>query len=210
MNFAIATIGKTLSLVALLTLTVFNYFYYWFNFSEIVLIQLLVGVLYIFFSCAEYLNNSVKKALPVNRFSYFPTSFYMFKILKVGIFLMFGAMLLTTSSKISYLATICFIVSITELTLMAVLYLKKLCYVSFLANYIIIAGVKINKLFANQIKLTEYRHDIFHFVKKDNSVIQLNLDFVNDKEKFKEQVKEWLIANNVTLSQESKEKLLIK
>ncbi len=210
MNFAIATIGKTLSLVALLTLTVFNYFYYWFNFSEIVLIQLLVGVLYIFFSCAEYLNNSVKKALPVNRFSYFPTSFYMFKILKVGIFLMFGAMLLTTSSKISYLATICFIVSITELTLMAVLYLKKLCYVSFLANYIIIAGVKINKLFANQIKLTEFRHDIFHFVKKDNSVIQLNLDFVNDKEKFKEQVKEWLIANNVTLSQESKEKLLIK
>ncbi len=210
MNFAIATIGKTLSLVALLTLTVFNYFYYWFNFSEIVLIQLLVGVLYIFFSCAEYLNNSVKKALPVNRFSYFPTSFYMFKILKVGIFLMFGAMLLTTSSKISYLATICFIVSITELTLMAVLYFKKLCYVSFLANYIIIAGVKINKLFANQIKLTEYRHDIFHFVKKDNSVIQLNLDFVNDKEKFKEQVKEWLIANNVTLSQESKEKLLIK
>jgi hypothetical protein len=210
MNSAIATIGKTLSLVAILTLTILNYFYNWLNFSEIVLIQLFIGVLYIFFSCAEYINNSIKADIPVNRFAYFPTSFYMFKTLKVGIFFMFGAMLLTTSSKISYLATICFIVGATELIVMAVLHLKKLCYVSFLANYIIIAGVKVNKLFANQIKLTEFRHDIFHFVKKDNSVLQLNLDFVNDKQKFKEQIKNWLVTNNVSISQESKEKLLIK
>lgn len=207
MNSALANMGKTINLVAALIITFLNYFYGWFNFKTILLVQLLFGSLYIFFYCKEYLNASLKASLPVERISYFTASFYMFKILKAGIFLMFGGMLLTTKGKISYLAPICFIIAITELAVMWLMKRKQLCYISFFANYLVISGVKFKKLFCYQIKQTEFRHDIFHFVCSDNSVIQINLEFINEKEKFMKLMTDWIKKNKVNLSKESEAKL---
>lgn len=207
MNSALATVGKTVNLLTVLVITLLNYFYGWFNFKTILLIQLLFGSLYIFFYCREYLNASVKASLPVERISYFTASFYMFKILKAGVFLMFGGMLLTAGGRIIYLAPICFIISVTELVVMLLMKRKQLCYVSFFANYLIISGVKFNKLFCHQIKQTEYRHDIFHFVNNDNSVLQINIEYIEEKDKFMKLMMDWIKKNKVNISAESEAKL---
>lgn len=207
MNSALANVGKTINLLTVLSITLLNYFYGWFNFKTILLVQLLFGALYIFFYCREYLNASLKASLPVERISYFTASFYMFKILKAGVFLMFGAMLLTAGGRISYLAPICFIISITEIVVMLLMQRQKLCYVSFFANYLIISGVRFNKLFSHNVKLTEYRHDIFHFVTGDNSVLQINMEYIEEKDKFMKLMTDWIKRNKVNISAESEAKL---
>src|SRR3954470_20910575 len=77
MNSAIASIGKNLILVGIVVLSTLNFFYGWLNWKELLGIQCLVGLTYIFLSCYEYLNASYKASLPVQRYPYFTNQFFM-------------------------------------------------------------------------------------------------------------------------------------
>ena len=166
MNSAFASLGKNLILLAVVALSVINFFYSWFGFKELLGIQLISGLAYVFLSCYEVLNASFKASLPVLRFSYFTNSFVMFRILKIGVFFTFAVMLFSSHTRIQYLYPICVIIALTEGIIIYLKYKKQLCFVSIYANYILFVQTGLVKVFASQVALVEFRHDIFYFVTK--------------------------------------------
>jgi hypothetical protein len=171
-------------------------------------IQFLFGALYIFLSCYEILNASYKASLPVQRFSYFTFSLVAIRVLKASIFITFALMLYTSGSRAKYLYVICLIIAATELIVLLIKYKKDLCFVSIYANYLLFAESKLKKIFASEIAIIEFRHDIFYFVKKDKKTFQIKLMHIKEKDKFLYAINEWILRNNSPVSAESKEKIL--
>ncbi|MEO6303062.1 MAG: hypothetical protein ABIP51_07800 [Bacteroidia bacterium] len=208
MNSALASIGKNLLLVSIVILSALNFFYSWFNWSELLWIQLIFGLLYVFLSCYEVLNASYKAALPVQRFSYFTFSLVAIRVLKASIFVTFALMLYTSGSRAKYLYVICLIIALTELIVLLVKYKKNLCFISIYANYLLFAESKLKKIFASEIEIIEFRHEIFYFVKKDKKTFQIKLVHINEKEKFLVVINDWINRNKAPVSEESREKIL--
>jgi hypothetical protein len=207
MNSAIASIGKNLILVGIVFLSMLNFFYGWLNWKELFGIQSLVGLAYIFLSCYEYLNASYKASLPIQRFPYFTSKFIMFRALKTGVFFSFAILLYVSDSGIKYIYPICFIIATTEASILYLKYRNSLCFVNVYANYLLIVENKFTKLFASEIMIIEFRHDIFYFVKKNRKTVQINLDHIRDKENFVQSINNWINRNNVLVSAESRVKI---
>lgn len=207
MNSALASIGKNLLLIAIVVLSAFNFFNGWFNWSELLKIQLLFGLAYIFLSCYEVLNASYKASLPVQRFSYFTFSLVALRVLKASIFVTFAVMLYTSGSKAKYLYVICLIIALTELIVLFIKYNKRLCFISIYANYLLFAESRLKKVFASEIEIVEFRHDIFYFVKKDKKAFQIKLIHIADKATFLVAINDWINRNNTPVSKESREKI---
>ena len=60
MNSVIASLGKNLILIGILALTGYNFFYQGMDWKDVLAIQCLAGVAYVFLSCYEFLNASFK------------------------------------------------------------------------------------------------------------------------------------------------------
>ena len=207
MNSAIASLSKNLLLVGILVLSTLNYFYGWLNWKELIAVQSLVGLAYVFLSCYEYLNASYKASLPVQRFPYFSNSYLMFKVLKIGVFVAFAALLFLSSSSVKSLYPICLIIAGTEGAITYLKFKNSLCFVNIYANYLLFAEDKLSKLFASEILVVEFRHDIFYFVKKDQKSVQVKLEHIHNREEFIQSLQSWITRNNVPVSDESKGKL---
>ncbi len=207
MNSALASIGKNLLLIAIVILSASNFFYRWFNWSELLWIQLGFGLAYIFLSCYEILNASYKASIPVLRFSYFTFSLVALRVLKASIFVTFAIMLYTSGSRAKYLYVICLIIAVTELIILFIKYRRDLCFISVYANYLLFAESRLKKVFASEIGIIEFRHDIFYFVKKDKKTFQIKLVHIKEKEKFLLAITDWIIRNKANVGQESKEKI---
>jgi hypothetical protein len=207
MNSALAAIGKNIILLAVVTLSALNFFYGWLNWKELLGIQSLVGFAYIFLSCYEYLNTSYKAALPVQRYPYLTSRYVMMSALKISIFLAFAILMYTSGSRVKYIYPICLIIATTEAAILYLKYKNDLCFVNIYANYLLIAENRFTKLFASEIMIIEFRHEIFYFVKKNRKTIQIKLDHLRDKEHFIYSINEWINRNNVLVSAESKMKI---
>jgi hypothetical protein len=91
-----------------------------------------------------------------------------------------------------------------------ILYLKfknALCFVNIYANYLLLVQGKFSRLFASEIMIIEFRHDIFYFVKKNRKTVQIKLEHLRDREHFLFSINEWINRNNVLVSAESKMKI---
>jgi hypothetical protein len=207
MNSAIASVGKNLVLLGVLILSTFNFIFDWLNWKELLGIQVLAGFAYIFLSCYEHLNTTFKAALPVQRFRYFTNHFFMIRALKISVFAGFAMLLYFSGNKISYLYPICVIIATTEAVITYLKYNDALCFVNIYANYLLIVQEKFTKLFASEIMIIEFRHEIFYFVKKNRKTIEINLEFIHEKELFVQSINNWINRNNVLVSAESKIKI---
>jgi hypothetical protein len=207
MNSALAAIGKSIILIAIVFLSTFNFMYGWLNWRELLGVQSLVGLAYIFLSCYEYLNASYKAALPVQRYPYFTSKFIMFRALKIGVFVAFAALLFTSRSSLKYIYPICLLIAGTEGAILYLKYKKGLNFVNIYANYLLIVESKFTKLFASEILIIEFRHDIFYFVKKDRKTISIKLEHIRYKASFVQGIYTWINRNNILVSAESKEKI---
>jgi len=207
MNSAIASIGKNLILVAIVFLSTFNFVYGWLNWKELLGVQSLVGLAYIFLSCYEYLNASYKASLPVQRYAYFSSSFIMFRALKICVFIAFAALLFFSGSSVKYIYPICIIIAATESTILYLKYRKALCFVNIYANYLLIVESKFTKVFASEIMIIEFRHDIFYFVKKNRKTVSIKLEHIRQRENFVQGINDWINRNNILVSAESKVKI---
>ncbi len=207
MNSAIASIGKNLILVGVVTLSALNFFYGWLNWKELVGIQSLTALVYIFLSCYEYLNASYKANLPVQRYPYFTNNFFMFRVLKISLFTAFALLLFTSGSKVQYMFPICLLIAGTETIVTYLKYKRSLCFVNIYANYLLIVQSELKKVFASEIMIIEFRHDIFFFVKKNRKSVLINLEHIQNREHFIQKINEWINRNNVLVSAESKIKL---
>jgi hypothetical protein len=207
MNSALASIGKNLVLLAVVVLSTLNFFYGWLNWKELLGIQSLAGLAYVFLSCYEYLNTSYKASLPVQRFPYLTSKFVMLRALKISIFLAFALLLYTSGSRVKYIYPICLIIAATEAVILFLKYKNDLCFVNIYANYLLLVESRFTKLFASEIMIIEFRHDIFYFVKKNRKTVQIKLEHLRDREHFIYSINEWINRNNVLVSAESKMKI---
>lgn len=207
MNSALASIGKNVLLVAIVILSASNFFYSWFNWHELLWLQLFFGIAYIFLSCYEVLNASYKASLPVQRFSYFTFSLVAIRVLKAFIFITFALMLYTSGSRAKYLYVICLIIALTELIVLLIKYKRDLCFISIYANYLLFAESRLKRIFAADIEIIEFRHEIFYFVKKDKQTFQVKLIHIKEKATFLVAINEWISRNNAPVGEESREKI---
>ncbi|MGZ3885642.1 MAG: hypothetical protein ACXVDL_15465, partial [Bacteroidia bacterium] len=146
MNAVIVSVGKNLVLIALLALTFVSRFQGWFSGHDLIMIQLAVGALYAFLSWYEVSSAWYKAQLPKERFAYYPGSFYMSVAIKTGIYLMFAIVLMLSGSMMKYLYPVCFIIAFTKVAVCALMVVKRLCFVSIYANYILIAREKLDRI----------------------------------------------------------------
>lgn len=209
MYSALSSIGKNIILVGMVVISAINFFLNWFSWQDLLIIQCLAGLAYIFLSCYEFLNEQYLSSLPVKRYAYFTNSYVMFKAIKIAVFLSFAVMLYLSGSNVKYIYPICIIIALTEGIVMMLKYKKDICFVSIslYANYIMFSQDKISKLFAAQIAVVEFRHDIFYFVRKDKKTMQIKLTHIEEKEVFLRAINEWLKRNKINIGSESLEKL---
>ena len=207
MYSALSSIGKNLILMGVLVLSAINFFYAWFNWKDLLAIQSLAGLTFIFLSCYEYLNAQYKASLPVQRYSYFTNSYFMFRVLKISVFLSFAIMLYLSGSRVKYIYPICVIIALTEGAVLYLKHKKGLCFVSIYANYLLFSQNKLSKVFASEIETIEFRHEIFYFIKKNKKTDQVKLSHIHEKEAFVRAMKEWLTRNKINIGLESESKL---
>lgn len=203
MKSAIASLVKNFVLIGVLVLSTLNFFYNWLAWQDLLIIQALSGLAYVFASCYEYLNASFKASLPVKRYGYFTNSFLMFKILKISVFLGFAILLFSSGNRVKYLYPICLIIAITESIILALKYKNAYCFVNIYANYLLISQDKLSKIFASDLLIIEFRHQIFYFVKKNKKSYSIKLEHIHNKEEFLANLVEWIHRNNVFVSPES-------
>lgn len=207
MRSALSSLIKNLILTGLLGLSAFNFFTASLSWRDLVAIQVLAGLLYVFLSCYEFLNAQFKASLPVQRYSYFANSYVMFKSLKILVFIGFSIILFLSGNRMKYLYPLCLIIALTEGLVLILKYRKDLCFVSIYANYLMFSQDRITNLFASQIQLVEFRHDIFYFVKKNGKSMQIKLVHIHEREKFIAAMNEWITRNKIQIGEESAEKL---
>ena len=207
MNSAIASVGKNIVLLFAVTLSALNFYYGWMNWRELLGVQSLVGLAYVFLSCYEYLNASYKASLPVQRYPYFSNGFVMIRTLKVLLFTSFTILLATSASPVKYLFPLSMIIAVTETIILYLKYKNSLCFVNIYANYLLLVENRMKRVFANDIMIVEFRHEIFYFVKKNRSSVQIKLEHIRERENFLYAINDWLNRNRVLVSAESKEKI---
>jgi len=207
MNSALASIGKSLILIAILGISAYTYIFGGLSWKDLLAIQSIAGLFYICLSCYEFLNASFKASLPVQRYPYFTNSYFMWRALKVIFFLSFATMLFMSGSRIKYIYPVCLIIAATEAIITILKYKKSLCFVNIYANYLLLVQSKFSKVFASEISLVEFRHDNFYFVKKNKKTVFIKLEHIENKEKFLLAINEWMLRNNVNVSAESKVKI---
>jgi hypothetical protein len=207
MNSTNAIIGKNLVLITLVVFTILSLFRDLFTTSQLLIIQVIMGLVYALLSYFEYNNTSYKAQLPVERFAYFPGSFYTLRAIKIGIYLTFALVLSFSPTTVKVLSPICLIIAVTEIIISLLKYYKKLCFVNVYANYILIALEEMEKIFASEIERIEFRHEIFYIVKKNGKTATIKTFSIRDKTVFTQKMKNWIGLNGIIMSPESIEKL---
>lgn len=207
MKSALASIGKNLILVGIVVLSAINFYFNWFSWKELMGIQLAVGLAYVFLSCYEYLNTSFKASLPIQRFPYFSNQFFMFRALKIGVFSSFAILLYMSGARVQAIFPICILIAGTEGIITYLKVKAKLCFITIYANYLLIAETALTKVFASELLIIEFRHDIFYFVKKDRKTLVIKLEHISAREKFVQKLNEWMDRNQVMVSPESRTKI---
>jgi len=207
MYSTLSAIGKNLILLGILVLTGISFFNGWFNWKDLLIIQVLAGLAFIFLSCYEFLNAQYKAFLPVQRYSYFNNSYVMLKTLKIGLFLSFAIILFVSGSRIKYIYPICLTIALTEGLVMFLKYKRGVCFVNIYANYLLFSQDKLSKLFASEIEVVEFRHDIFYFIKKNKKTFTIKLVHIEKREEFTIAMVEWLRRNKINVGNESEGKL---
>lgn len=207
MTSALASLGKNLILLAVLSLSAYNFFYAGLTWGELLAVQSVAGVLYVFLSCYEFLNASFKASLPVQRYPYFSSSFIMFRSMKILLFFALALLLYSSGTRVQYIYPICLIIGFTEGILTYLKYKRSLCFVNIYANYLLLVQSRFTRVFASEIVLIEFRHDIFYFVKKNRKTVSIKMEHIRNKEQFIQAIHEWIVRNNVNVSAESKIKI---
>jgi hypothetical protein len=207
MNSTNAIIGKNLVLITLVVLTVMSIFRYVVDNSTLLILQVVMGLVYTLLSYFEYNNTAYKAMLPVERFSYYPGSFYALRAIKIGIYLTFALLLAFSPSGVKILYPVCLAMALTEIVISLLKYYKKLCFVNVYANYILIALEEMEKVFATEVENVEFRHEIFYLIKKNGKSVNIKTFSIQDKDIFINKMKDWIVNNDVKISEESAQRL---
>jgi hypothetical protein len=203
-NVIISLLSNAILLI-LVVISIFSYWKGYLSWKDLLTLQLIMGLVYIFLSCYEFTNVAYTADIPKERYPYFPYSFYMFRALKVSLFISFALMLYSSGSRVKFLSPICLIIAVTELCVTLLKLYRKLCFVSIYANYILFSKSVMYKVFASGLESVQFRHGIFYFIHKNGKADDVRLVHIENKSQFLKDMKEWLERNNISLNTESKQ-----
>lgn len=196
MNSFAAILFKNLVLISLIVISIVFIFTPYVGYKEVKLIFLGLGILYVIAACLEaYKIAQLKKETA--RFVYFTDGFLTKRIIKIVAFIACGVVLLYSQSIIKYLAFLCFLIALTEIVVTAWRYLKKLCFIAFEDNVVIISTNKLQTMFSKEIDKIETRHGLTYFVNKNKQALTVRTDMMKEKEVFEKKLQEWITQNNL-------------
>jgi len=156
----------------------------------------ILAALYIIVCCVEAeLIASVIKG--TRKFIYLTDGFISKRFLKIFFFTCAGGILLFPHSIVRYMAFLCFMIAFTELFVTLWRYLRKLCFIAFEGDTIVLVTNKIFSVHASSIEKIETRHGITYFVYNNNEAITLRTDMMREKEAFKLTLAAWVTENNL-------------
>ena len=166
------------------------------GYKEIKYIFAGLTILFIIASCIEAeqiaaIDKGTKK------FIYFTDSFITKRFIKTIFFLCCGCVLLFPYSIIRYMSFVCFLIAFTEIILTLWRYLRKLCFVAFEGNKILLSTNKIISVHAAAIEKIEKRHGITYFIYENNAAITLRTDTMKEKDAFSAALSKWIAENNL-------------
>ena len=179
------------------------------NGNTLFLLQIGLGILYLFFSVAEFSTKLAKMNLPFDRFFYLPYDVISHKLIRLGAFAIAGGVLWISSSGLMFLAGLLFIIIIADLLVFILKIVQRVYYMSLFANYVLISLEGEQKIFASQIESVEYRYDIFYLKLKDKKTVALETDRLAEGQKqiFTEKFVQWALRNQLEFTVEAKAKL---
>src|SRR5437868_13070188 len=99
---------KYISLLAALILTAGNLFYGTPDIGSLIILQLVLGIIYLAFSVLEFTRQLEKAKLPHDRFFYFPLKFLSAKFIKLAAFGLACVLLFLSKSNLVVLAGLLF------------------------------------------------------------------------------------------------------
>jgi hypothetical protein len=202
-NVIISLLSNAILMVAVV-ISIFSYWKGYLHWKDLLIVQGVLGIVYIFLSCYEFTNVAYTADVPKERYPYFPYSFYMFRALKASLFISFALMLYSSGSRVVYLSPICLIIALTEICVTLLKLSRKLCFVSIYANYILFSKTVMYKVFASDLESVQFRHGIFYFIQKNGKADDVRLVHIQNKTQFLKDLKEWLERNTIVLNPESK------
>jgi hypothetical protein len=155
-----------------------------------------LGLLYIIASCIEAeviaaINKGTRKYI------YFTPSFVSRSFIKAVFFICAGGILLFPYNIIKYLSFVCFLIAFTEIVLTLWRYARKLCFVAFEGNKILLSTNKIISVHAAGIEKIEKRHGITYFVYENKAAITLRTDMMKERNAFDAALSDWIRENHL-------------
>ncbi|MDZ4665689.1 MAG: hypothetical protein SGJ15_12480 [Bacteroidota bacterium] len=203
-NVIISLLSNSILLV-MVVISMISFWNGYLSWKDLLALQAIMGVAYVFLSCYEFTNVSYRADVPKERFAYFPYSFYMFRVLKVFLFVSFALMLISSGTRVKFLYPICLIIAFTEICVVLLKVYRKLCFVSIYANYILFSKSIMYQVFASDIESVQFRHGILYFIQKNGKSDDIRLLHIENKKEFLTNIKDWLEKNNISLNPESKQ-----
>lgn len=200
---------KYLSLLLALVFTAGNLLYNLPDTSNLLFIQIGLGIIYIAFSLLEFTKQLEKINLPHDRFFYFPLSYLSVKLIKLGALSIASVILFISKSNLVFLGSVVLFVVFADALVFTLRISKKFYYVSLFANYILFSLEHETKIFASQIKIIEYRYGIFYLQLKNGKMHKIEVARIKKslQANFTEKFVLWVVCNKLHFTKEAKEKL---
>jgi len=200
---------KYLSLLLALIFTAGYLFYGLPGKSNLIVLQIVLGIIYVAFSVLEFTRQLEKAKLPNDRFFYFPLSFISSKFIKLGAFTLACVLLFISKSNLVFLAGLLLTVILADVLVFLLRINKKVYYVSLFANYVLFSLEDEKKVFASHIKIIEYRYGIFYLQLKTGKIYTIQVAQVEKSRQnaFIEKFVLWVVCNKLHFTEEAKEKL---
>lgn len=196
MNSFFAILLKNLVLLILIIVSLVFIFTPYIGYKEVKFIFLGLGSLYILSACFEaYTLAQIKR--DTQRFVYFTDGFMAKRIIKTIAFIASGVLLLYSESIIKYLAFLCFLIAFTEITVTLWRFFKKLCFLAFEDNVLIISTNKLHTMKAPDMAKIETRHGLTYFINKKNIAFTVRTDMMKEKAAFDQKLNEWIKQNHL-------------
>lgn len=155
-----------------------------------------LGLLYIITCCVEAeVIAAIHKG--TRKYIYFTPSFVSKRFLKIVFFTCAGGILLFPHHIIKYLSFVCFLIAFTEIVLTVWRYARRLCFVAFEGNKILLSTNTIVSVHAAGIEKIEKRHGITYFVYENRAAITLRTDLMKERIAFDAALADWIRGNNL-------------
>jgi hypothetical protein len=155
-----------------------------------------LGLLYVIICCVEAeVIAAIDKG--TRKYIYFTASFVSKRFIKVVFFVCAGGILLFPHNIIRYLSFVCFLIAFTEIVLTLWRYARKLCFVAFEGNKILLSTNKIVSVHAAGIEKIEKRHGITYFVYENSAAITLRTDMMKERDGFDAALSNWIRENHL-------------